>query len=419
MPVQILVVDDEVDIELLVTQKFRRQIRDGEFRFLFARDGLEALAVLESEREIDLVLSDINMPRMDGLTFLDRLSEMDEDLKAVIVSAYGDIANIRTAMNRGAFDFLTKPIAFDDLEAIIQKALGQVQRVRDMRRARDSAERAKSALTRYFSPNLADQLASNPEFLQLGAERRRGTFIFTDLADFTTLVESSEPAAIVAVLNRYLDRLTQIVFAHDGTVVKLLGDSVYAMFGAPLAQPDHAARAVDCALAIDAFAREFEAEQLRVGIELGVTRIGVNTGSAIIGNFGGETFFDYTAHGDPINVAARLEGANKHLGTRVCVSATTVHEIPHFRGRPIGELVLKGRREELMTWEPLTPETFPAVQLEAYDAAFATLESGDAALARQKFAAYVGRYGDDPLALFHLQRVLTGECTPRVELREK
>jgi adenylate cyclase len=419
MPVQILVVDDEVDLELLVTQKFRRQIRDGEFRFLFAHDGLEALAVLAVEREVDLVLSDINMPRMDGLTFLDHLSQLHEDLKAVIVSAYGDIANIRTAMNRGAFDFLTKPIAFDDLEAIIRKALTQVQKVRDMRRARDNAERAKSALTRYFSPNLADQLASNPDFLQLGAARRPGTFIFTDLADFTTLVESSEPAEIVGVLNRYLDSLTQIVFAHEGTVVKLLGDSVYAMFGAPVAQPDHAARAIDCALAIDAFARAFEAEQHAAGIALGVTRIGVNTGSAIIGNFGGESFFDYTAHGDPINVAARLEGANKYLGTRICVSATTAAEIPHFHGRPIGELVLKGRREELMTYEPLTRDAFSEAQLEAYGAAFATLGSGDPALARQKFAAYVGRYGDDPLALFHLQRLLGGECTPRVELREK
>jgi adenylate cyclase len=141
MPAQILVVDDEVDLELLVTQRFRREIRSGEFRFLFAHDGIEALSVIEKVPDIDLVLSDINMPRMDGLTFLDRLSELDEDMKTVIVSAYGDMGNIRIAMNRGAFDFLTKPIAFDDLSAIIQKALGQVQRVREIRRARGNATR--------------------------------------------------------------------------------------------------------------------------------------------------------------------------------------------------------------------------------------------------------------------------------------
>src|SRR5258706_7516926 len=108
MTTRILVVDDEADLEILVTQKFRKQIRDGEFSFLFAHDGVEALSLLEQEPAIDLVLSDINMPRMDGLALLARLAERDDEFKAVVVSAYGDMANIRAAMNRGAFDFLTK-----------------------------------------------------------------------------------------------------------------------------------------------------------------------------------------------------------------------------------------------------------------------------------------------------------------------
>jgi len=110
MPTRILVVDDEPDVEVLVTQKFRRQVKKGEMDFLFARDGQHALEVLDGEADIDMVLSDINMPRMDGLTLLDRLNELHRDLKTVIVSAYGDMGNIRTAMNRGAFDFVTKPI---------------------------------------------------------------------------------------------------------------------------------------------------------------------------------------------------------------------------------------------------------------------------------------------------------------------
>jgi adenylate cyclase len=418
MPAAILVVDDEPDLELLVSQRFRKQIQEGEFRFLFAHDGEEALSILEKEAAVDLVLSDINMPRMDGLTLLSRLADLDEDLKAVVVSAYGDMENIRTAMNRGAFDFLTKPISFDDLRAVITKTLVQVNRIREMRRGRTEAERARSALARYFSPNLAQQLASNPRFMELGGERRIGTFLFTDLANFTPLVETTEPATIVSLLNAYLDGVTDMVFVHEGTVVKVLGDAVYAMFGAPLDQPDHARRAVQCALAIDAFARDFELEQHSKGILLGVTRIGVNTGSAIIGNFGGRVFFDYTAHGDPINVAARLEAANKKLGTRICVSSSTASEVSDFRGRPIGELVLKGKEKGLLAYEPLTEDAAAMPQTSAYTAAYEKLASGDVSGAKQGFASIIGQNADDPLAAFHLQRLLAGVNSVSIDLRD-
>ena len=139
MTATILVVDDEPDLELLVSQKFRRQIRAGEYRFLFAGDGEEALSVLEEAPEVDLILSDINMPRMDGLTLLGRLPELERELKAVIVSAYGDMANIRTAMNLGAFDFVTKPIAFDDLEVTIKKTLDDLNKLREAYRQREVA----------------------------------------------------------------------------------------------------------------------------------------------------------------------------------------------------------------------------------------------------------------------------------------
>src|ERR1700693_4191644 len=110
MTARILVVDDEPDLETLIQQKFRHQIRDGAIGFLFARDGVAALATLAANHDLDLVVADINMPRMDGLTLLQKLQENEEKLTTIIVSAYGDMINIRTAMNRGAFDFLTKPI---------------------------------------------------------------------------------------------------------------------------------------------------------------------------------------------------------------------------------------------------------------------------------------------------------------------
>ena len=134
---KILVVDDEPDLELLVRQKFRKQIRDKEFEFFFAHDGSEALDKIQQEPEIDVVLSDINMPVMDGLTLLSRLNESNRNLKAVIVSAYGDMQNIRTAMNRGAFDFLTKPIDFQDFETTINKTIQESVALRTGSKARE------------------------------------------------------------------------------------------------------------------------------------------------------------------------------------------------------------------------------------------------------------------------------------------
>ena len=112
---KILMVDDESDLEHLVRQRMRREIRSGQYSFLFAGDGVEALEALGEHSDIDLVLSDINMPRMDGLTLLEKIPDVDTDLRSVVISAYGDMKNIRAAMNRGAFDFVTKPIDFDDL----------------------------------------------------------------------------------------------------------------------------------------------------------------------------------------------------------------------------------------------------------------------------------------------------------------
>ncbi|HJZ17688.1 MAG TPA: adenylate/guanylate cyclase domain-containing protein, partial [Stellaceae bacterium] len=321
MSARILVVDDEPDLEALILQKFRRQIRDGTWSFLFAQDGVEALAALKANNDIDLIVSDINMPRMDGLSLLQKLQESEDQVSTIIVSAYGDMTNIRTAMNRGAFDFVTKPIDFGDLETTVVKTLRHIQFLREARLRQAEAERAHASLSRYFSPNLAQRLGSDPGAVELEGQRREIATLFTDIANFTALVETLEPSTLGSLLNEYLTGMTDIVFAHDGTVAKIIGDALHVLFGAPGAQADHAARAVVCALALDEYAQAFCERSHKKGVALGVTRIGVHAGPAIVGNFGGGRFFDYTAYGDTINVAARLEAANKQLGTRICVSA--------------------------------------------------------------------------------------------------
>jgi sigma-B regulation protein RsbU (phosphoserine phosphatase) len=137
MGARILVVDDEPDLSLLIQQRFRKQIKEDKFQFLFARDGVEALETLKGDESVDIVLTDINMPRMDGLTLLSQINDTFPMLKSVIVSAYGDMKNIRTALNRGAFDFITKPIDFEDLEITINKTLKEVNQLRQALQDRD------------------------------------------------------------------------------------------------------------------------------------------------------------------------------------------------------------------------------------------------------------------------------------------
>ena len=155
------------------------------------------------------------------------------------MSAYGDMANIRTAMNRGAFDFLTKPIDFPDLEATIAKTIRHVEVLREARERQAAAERAHASLSRYFSPNLVQRLASETASLDLRGQRREIATLFTDIAGFTTLVETLEPDVLGPLLNDYLVGMTDVVFAHDGTLTKIIGDAIHVMFGAPGEQPDH------------------------------------------------------------------------------------------------------------------------------------------------------------------------------------
>jgi adenylate cyclase len=415
MTAQILVVDDEPDLEALILQKFRHQIRDGAVSFRFARDGVEALAALKTGGGVDLVVTDINMPRMDGLSLLAKLQESEEKVSAIVVSAYGDLSNIRTAMNRGAFDFVTKPIDFLDLETTIAKTMRHIKILRDARQRQAEAERAHASLSRYFSPNLAEQLAGDTDAIELAGQRREIATLFTDIASFTALVETLEPDVLGPLLNDYLMGMTDQVFAYEGTVAKIVGDALHVLFGAPGEQPDHAARAVNCALALDEYAQSFRARWNKKGIALGVTRIGVHAGRAIVGNFGGGRFFDYTAYGDTINVAARLEEANKQLGTRICVSATLAGKVRDFRGRPIGDLMLRGRSEAMRALEPLRVDQYEKAETKDYIDAFAKLEASDSG-AIAAFASHIGKHPQDQLASFHLKRLLNGATGTQIAM---
>lgn len=268
----------------------------------------------------------------------------------------------------------------------------------------------RNAFNHYLAPSVIEQLLADPDRLVLGGEKRETTHLFTDLAGFTSLTERIEPTVLVRLLNEYLDETSSIVLQHGGTIDKIVGDALHVMFNAPSEQPDHAERAVVCAMELDRFCQNFRSKQVAQGIDLGETRIGVNTGSVVVGNFGGTARFDYTAHGDAINTAARLEGANKYLGTRICVSGTTATECPAIHFRPIGRLVLKGKAEGIEVYEPLPHGEAGYEKTENYLGAYRLLEKADPNAA-QAFHHLAQQFPEDNLIAFHAKRLVAG--TPR------
>ena len=214
--------------------------------------------------------------------------------------------------------------------------------------AEDRARRRflHQAFGRYIPPALVDRLIAHPEELRLSGERREITALFTDLEGFTALTEAVPAETLVTVLNGYLDGICGIIVKHGGTVDKLVGDAVVAFFNAPLDVPDYPCRAVRAGLEIDAFAKVFARSQdARLGQRLGMTRIGIATGRVTVGNFGGDVLFDYTAQGPAMNLAARLEAANRELGTTICVDETTVASCPELSFRALGTVRAKGFAE--------------------------------------------------------------------------
>ena len=240
--IKILFVDDEPDLVPLIRQKFRSQVRAGTVALVFAADGVEALEHLREDHDIEVIVTDINMPRMDGLTLLGELGELGRRTRAVVVTAYGDMENIRTAMNKGAFDFLTKPIDMDDLQITLAQAREAVERDRE-------ADRVRRTITRYLSDKIAHAVLSDPAATG-SSERREVSVLMSDISGFSQLSERLEPERVVELLNVYLGAMTEVVDAHEGAIDEFIGDAVLVIFGAPLEMADHALQATACAVAM-------------------------------------------------------------------------------------------------------------------------------------------------------------------------
>ncbi|MDD5028702.1 MAG: adenylate/guanylate cyclase domain-containing protein [Rhodoferax sp.] len=276
----------------------------------------------------------------------------------------------------------------------------------------------REAFSRYVSPNRVKHLQDHRDQIELGGSYRECSFVMTDLEGFTALMERHQPALLSDMLNEYLDNMIQIAFRHDGTLDRIVGDAVAVMFSAPLTQTDHAARALACALEMDAFAQACRQRRQLQGIAFGRTRIGVSTGTVLVGNFGGKSMLDYRALGDAVNTAARLESINVHIGTRVCVSESTVAQCPGFVGRPVGRLLLKGKTEAVQVYEPLTQDEAQSERVISYRSAYALLQAQQPA-AQDAFARLHQNYPDDTLIAYHANRLAAGDTGTLVVMKNK
>src|SRR5258707_12613 len=225
-----------------------------------------------------LILSDINMPGMSGLEMLPKVRAERPDVPVIMITAYGDAETRRKAIDRGPVGLLSKPTDFGNLEATIDKTIRHVEVTRDARRRQAEAERAHASLLRYFSPQIATRLASRGESNGMEVHRREVATIFTDITSFTTLVETAAPETLGALLNEYLGGMTDVVFAHEGTVAKIIGDAIQILFNAPEEQPDYAARAIACAHDLDIWAQAFRERWKAKRVNFGATRISVHAG---------------------------------------------------------------------------------------------------------------------------------------------
>ncbi|MGI4738378.1 MAG: adenylate/guanylate cyclase domain-containing protein [Janthinobacterium lividum] len=345
MKTKILVVDDEADLELLIKQKFRRKIRENAYEFLFASNGQEALDRLLEHPDTDIVLSDINMPVMDGLTLLARMHESNPMTKTVMVSAYGDMENIRAAMNRGAFDFVCKPVDFTDLELTMEKTIVHVKQLRDTMRAIQE----NNILKMYVDETVINFMA-RPGFENklLASETVEATVVFVDICGFTSLSESQPAATVVTLLNSYFDQIVQEVIAHGGYIDKFMGDAVMAVFRGEY----HLDRAIDAALLVRAKLQAVH-DTLPNGTDYNpAISIGINTGEMVSGNIGSVTLkrLDYTVIGDTVNVSQRLQAAA--LPNQIVITGAIYERVKEsFQCQSIGEIKLKNKAQPVMTYE--------------------------------------------------------------------
>lgn len=270
----------------------------------------------------------------------------------------------------------------------------------------------RHTFARYVPEKVARELLANPQILRLGGEKRVISVLFSNLSDFTTISENIPPPDLAGLLNEYLTAMSATVFEHDGIIDKFQGDAIMAEFGVPIAVPGHADKAVMCGLKMQTRLKELGEIWAKKGLPAFQCRVGINTGPMIVGNMGSSQLFDYTVIGDAVNLASRLEGANKRYRTHLIISEFTRSQLTNgqFKTRVLDVIKVKGKTTAVKVFEvygtdsePTPPEDERYYAL--YQAAFAAYLGKDFVAAREKFTAALALRPDDPAATQMLQRI--------------
>ncbi len=268
----------------------------------------------------------------------------------------------------------------------------------------------------FVDKEYVDILIDDPSKISLTGDRKHMSYIFTDIAGFTTFSEKNDAIVVSESLNDYLSECSDVIFANKGTIVDFIGDAIFVVFNAPIDQDNYEQKAVQCALGLAAKSKEFMMRPEMQEIGFGSTRVGVHCGISIIGNMGSKDRMKFSALGDTINTTARLEGLNKYLGTTVMMSEDIAH--CHDHKRLLGRFILKGKIESLGVYEPLDDTHPAAAYLEDYDKAYALMEKGDTG-ALDAFKALSSNHPDDTVLAFHLKRLEAGSKDDIVKMDDK
>ena len=329
---RILVVDDNEDNRYTLMRRLRRE---GYTDVVSAGDGRDALARL-AETDFDLMLLDIMMPEMDGYSVLEKLRASGRlaSLPVIVISAIDDFDSVVRCIEMGAEDYLRKPFNATLLRARISGVL-------EKKRLRDEVVRQLAVIRevfgRYVPASVAAQIVAGQG--QLEPAHATATILYSDIEAFTSIAETMPPETVVQMLNEYFSAVIEPVERHGGVINQFQGDAMLITFNVPVADPEHADRAVRAALEM----QQAVNGKTFAGVQLN-TRIGIATGKVIAGNVGSGQRVNYTVHGDAVNLAARLEQLNKEHGTRILVSAETIALLKgDYRIESMGAMSVRGK----------------------------------------------------------------------------
>lgn len=362
METKILVVDDELDLELLIRGRFRKQIHNKEFSFSFAHNGLEALEMLEKDADLHIILTDIRMPVMDGLALLESLRTLNRLYRVVVISAFADMTNIRTAMNRGASDFVTKPIDFQDLEITLNNTIKQYQEMEkavsfsidnarlytDIMKLNEHLNLLNKSFQRFVPEDFLNLLQKKSiADVELGDNSEKTmSVLFTDIRNFTTRSETMTPKENFIFINSFLNVIAPIIRKHNGFIDKYIGDAIMALY------PGSVDDTIRCALEMQRTLKEYNSQHSDMEpINIG---IGINTGLLMLGIVGENQRLGATVISDTVNVAARVESLTKEYSEKILITEETFKNLTapeQFNIQMLGNTHIKGKSKEITIYK--------------------------------------------------------------------